>query len=159
MSISFSSISGLQGLYCIFLWASFQNWFSCCNSVIFLVSSARFSSNAQLAAIACYANVSTIAIILAICSYIEWSSELSTIEMTFLASAIAFHSNIPTDGANYWCVKSAKWINDIVINDKQFSKNFNIFVLIRKEIQEKERIQFDNLERERIWDLFLEKIT
>ena len=35
-----------------------------------------------------------------------------------------------------------------VIKDKQFPKNFNLFVLIRKEIQEKERIQSDDLERE-----------
>ena len=145
-SISFSSISGLQGSYCIFLWASFKNWFSCCNSVIFAVSLARVSSNARLAAAAYCTDASTITIIFAICPCMEWSSKLSTVETIFLAGAIAFRSNFPTEGANCWYWKYAKWVND-----KQSPKNFNLFVLIRKKIQEKEiiKIQSNDLERER----------
>ena len=107
-----SSVSGLWGSYCILSWVSFKNWFSRCNSMIFTVSSARVSSSAQFAAAACWANVSTIAIIFAICSWIEWSSKLSTAETTFLAGAIAFRLNFLTDGANYWCEKSNKRTNN-----------------------------------------------
>ena len=128
-SISFSSISGLQGSYSIFLCASSENWLSRCNSIIFAVNSARVSSNAWLAAAAYCADASSIAIIFVICSCMEWSWELSIVETTFLAGAIAFCSNLPIDGANCWCWKSAKGIND-----KQLPKNFNLFGLMKKVI-------------------------
>ena len=82
-SSSFSSISWLHGSYCIFFWASFKYWFSCCHSAIFEANSALAYSNALFATITCWVDVSTLSIILAICSSKKWSLKLSTEKQLF----------------------------------------------------------------------------